>query len=85
MVATGTRGSDHLLNGSAHGVELVITGNLLHQSTVIFEQHKVAQVVEQHLRRQCTAHQSFKFVELPQRIESLAVDGSPAHEALGIC
>ncbi|MNR48068.1 hypothetical protein D3C85_1672600 [compost metagenome] len=59
MGAAGARRSYHLLNGSAHGMELVIAGNLLYQPAVIFEQHEVAQIVEEHLRGQCTAHQRF--------------------------
>ncbi|MNQ91871.1 hypothetical protein D3C85_1072700 [compost metagenome] len=84
MAAAGTRGADHLPNGGAHGVELVIAGNLLHQPAVIFKQHEVAQVIEQHLRRQGTAHQGLQFVELTHRVEILAVDGAPVHEAFGI-
>ncbi|MNF62263.1 hypothetical protein D3C84_439400 [compost metagenome] len=84
MAAAGTRGGDHLLNGGAHGVELVIAGNLLHQPAVILEQHEVAQVIEQHLRRQGTPYQGFQLVELAQRVKIFAVDGAPVHEALGI-
>ncbi|MNO98661.1 hypothetical protein D3C76_904100 [compost metagenome] len=84
MGAAGARRSYHLLNGGAHGMELVIAGNLLDQAAVILEQHEVAQVIEQHLWRQGAAHQSLQFVELTQRVKILAVDGAPVHEAFGI-
>jgi aromatic ring-opening dioxygenase catalytic subunit (LigB family) len=44
----------HLANGRAHGVELVVAGNLLHQLAVVFKAHEVAQVVQQVSRPQRT-------------------------------
>ena len=84
MTTAGTRCRHYLLNGSANGVELVITGNFLYQTAVVFEQHEVTQVVEQHLWYQSTAYQCLQLVELPQWVEILAVDGPPVHEALKI-
>ena len=84
MTTAGTRCRHYLLNGSANGVELVITGNFLYQTAVVFEQHEVTQVVEQHLWYQSTAYQCLQLVELPQWVEVLAVDGPPVHEALKI-
>ncbi|MCY1433669.1 hypothetical protein D9M71_497050 [compost metagenome] len=63
--APRTRSLDHLIDRCPHGMELVITGDLLHQPPVIFEQHEVAQVIEQHLRRKNPSHQGFQLVELP--------------------
>jgi hypothetical protein len=78
------RGGHHMLDGRAHRVELVVAGNLLDQLAVVFEQHEVAQVVQQVARRQHAAHQRFQLVELAQRVELHAVDRAPLHEALGV-
>ncbi len=83
--AAWARGADHLLDGCTHGMELVIAGNLLHQPSVILEQHEVAQVVQQHRRLQHATHQRFQLVELAQRVDVHAIDGAPAGKALDIC
>ena len=80
----GARGTYHLADRRTHGMELVVASDLLHQPAIILEQHEVAQVIQQQLRRQRTAHQRLQLVELAQRIELLAIDGAPVHEALGI-
>jgi hypothetical protein len=65
-------------------MELVVTGDLLDQGAVVFEQDVVAQVVEQHGRRQQAADQLLQFVEFTEWIERHSVDGAPLHESLGI-
>ena len=85
---TGPRRSHHLRDGRAHRVELVVARDLLHQRaaqpTILFEQHEVAQVVQQIRRGQHTAYQCLQLVELAQRVERDAVDGAPRHEAFAI-
>ena len=45
--AVGAGRCHHLGNGRAHGVELVVAGDLLDQATDVLEQHEEAQVVQQ--------------------------------------
>jgi hypothetical protein len=78
------RRGHHLRNGRAHRVELVVAGDLLDQLAVVLEQHEVAQVVQQVGRRQRASHQRLQLVELAQRVERVAVDGAPLHEALAV-
>ena len=75
---------NHLGNGRAHGVELVVAGDLLDQAIVVLEKHEEAQVVQQVGRRQHAAHQRLQFVERAERVERDAVDGAPGHEALTV-
>ena len=85
---TGPRRRHHLRDGRAHRMELVVARDLLHQRaaqpTILFEQHEVAQVVQQIRRGQHTAYQCLQLVELAQRVERDAVDGAPRHEAFAI-
>ena len=82
---TGARRADHLRDGGAHRVELVIPGDLFDQRAVVLEQHEVTQVIQQIGRRQHAAHQRLQFVELAQRVQRDAIDGAPGHEALTVC
>ncbi|MNV20524.1 hypothetical protein D3C71_1114270 [compost metagenome] len=86
VCAAARRGrSHHLGNGGAHRMKLVVARNLFHQLAIVFKQHKVAQVIEQVLRRQHAANQRLQLVELAQRVQRHAVNRAPRHEALGAC
>jgi hypothetical protein len=67
--SAGARGGDHLIDRRAHRMELVIAGDLLDQGAVVLEEDEVAQVVEQHGRREQAAYQRFQFVEFAERVE----------------
>lgn len=82
--AAGARCGNDAVDGGAHGMELVVAGDLLDQRAVVLEQHEKAQVVEQGGGREKPAHHGFQLVELAQRVERDAVDRAPALETLGV-
>ena len=82
--AVGARRGDHLRDGRPHRVELVVAGDLLDQAAVILEQHEEAQVVQQVGRCQHAAHKGLQLVERAERVDRVAVDRAPGHEALGV-
>jgi hypothetical protein len=83
--AARRRRLQHLRNHRPHRVELVVRRNLLRQSSVILEDDKVAQVIEQMLFLEYAPHQRLQLAELPQRVFLDAVDRSPRHEPFLVC
>ena len=82
--AVRARGFNDPVDGQTHGMKLVVAGNFLDQRAVVLEQHEVAQVVQQVLRRQHAAHQRLQLVEFAERVQRHAVNGAPGHEALRV-
>ena len=85
-LAGGTRSGcgHHFFDGGAHGVELVVACNLLDELTVVLEQDKVTDVVQQVLWGQHTTHQGLQFLKLPQWVEVYSINRAPSHKALGV-
>ena len=82
--AFGLRSRHHMRHGGAHRVVLMVAGNLLNQAAIVLEQHKAAQIIQQHRRRQHALHQRLQLVECAQRVQVHPVDGAPLHETLGV-
>ncbi len=77
-------GHQHALDHRAHRVELVIAGHLLDQPALVLEQDEVAQVVQQQFALEQAMHQRLQLAHGAQRVDRLAVDGAPGHEAFPV-
>ncbi len=77
-------GLEHAVDHGAHGMELVVAGDLLDQPPIVLEQDEVLQIVEQGLAVEGTLDQGFQFAHGPERVGGVAVDGAPGHEAFPV-
>ncbi len=80
-VLRGLRGDHRCPHRLTHSMKLVIGGDLLDEMiTVLLEQHKVADIIQEQFPIEKTPHYLFQLV-FQQRLVVLVLESAPGHEA----